>query len=43
VTFGSDAHEPWWLGTGLADAGRLAEEHGFRPDRRPEAPWLRPR
>ena len=41
VTFGSDGHEPEKVGRGLAAAGARAEAHGFRPDARPEAPWLR--
>ncbi|MFC0623609.1 histidinol-phosphatase HisJ family protein [Kribbella deserti] len=40
VTFGSDAHLPQALGTGLAEAGAMAARHGFRPDVRPESPWI---
>jgi histidinol-phosphatase (PHP family) len=40
VTFGSDAHEPSVLGNGLTEAAAMAEGHGFRPDRSPEAPWF---
>jgi histidinol-phosphatase (PHP family) len=40
VTFGSDAHTPDTLATGLADAAALAAAHGFRPDRKPGDPWL---
>lgn len=39
VTFGSDAHLPEALATGLADAAALADAHGFQPDRSPELPW----
>ena len=28
------------LGAGLADAARMAEAQGFRPDTRPEDPWI---
>lgn len=41
VTFGSDAHQPHLVGTGLAAAGQLARAEGFQPDRRPGAPWTR--
>ncbi|SDT14560.1 histidinol-phosphatase (PHP family) [Friedmanniella luteola] len=41
VTFGSDAHEPEKVGSGLAAAAARARAHGFRPDTRPEAPWFR--
>jgi histidinol-phosphatase (PHP family) len=40
LSFGSDAHLPEALGAGLADAAAEAEAHGFRPDAKPEAPWL---
>jgi len=40
VTFGSDAHLPAALATGLAPAAVLAGSNGFRPDRRPGDPWL---
>ncbi len=40
VTFGSDAHESWVLGAGLAEAAAMAEAHGFRPDRNPQDPWI---
>jgi histidinol-phosphatase (PHP family) len=39
VTFGSDGHEPWTLGQGLAEVATMAEGHGFRPDSKPEYPW----
>ena len=40
VTFGSDAHESWVLGAGLAKAATMAEAHGFRADRNPQHPWI---
>ena len=40
VTFGSDAHEPWRVGRGLAEAADLASAHGFAAGRRPEDPWV---
>ncbi|GAA3559580.1 PHP domain-containing protein [Kribbella ginsengisoli] len=39
VTFGSDAHLPEALATGLAEAVAVAEAYKFTPDRRPELPW----
>jgi histidinol-phosphatase (PHP family) len=39
VTFGSDAHVPEALSTGLAEASAIAEFHGFHPGSRPEEPW----
>jgi len=41
VTFGSDAHSPEQLGTGLERAAVLAREHGFAPAEDPGAPWRR--
>jgi histidinol-phosphatase (PHP family) len=40
VTFGSDGHEPWTLGRGLAGVAAMAESRGFRPDTRLEDPWV---
>lgn len=40
VVFGSDAHLPEALATGLAAAATLAASNGFRPDRIPGDPWL---
>jgi len=40
VTFGSDAHEAQLVGTGLAEAGRLATAFGFAPQAQPAAPWV---
>ncbi len=40
VTFGSDAHLPEALATGLSDAAAVASANGFRPDQRPGDPWL---
>jgi histidinol-phosphatase (PHP family) len=39
VTFGSDAHFPDALGTGLTEAAAMAESAGFHPGTNPEAPW----
>ncbi|WBQ03145.1 PHP domain-containing protein [Kribbella sp. CA-293567] len=39
ITFGSDAHLPAALATGLADAAASASSVGFRPDRKPGDPW----
>ena len=41
VSFGSDAHDPARLGSGLASARRLAEAAGFRPSADPLAYWGR--
>jgi len=41
VTFGSDAHDPWALAAGLAEAAALAEAHGFRAGRHPHDAWVR--
>lgn len=41
VTFGSDAHYPQALGTGLAQAAAMAEAHGFHADIKPENAWTR--
>ena len=41
VSFGSDAHEPWVVGTGFADAVAMAEAAGFRAGRHPGDWWLR--
>jgi histidinol-phosphatase (PHP family) len=40
LTFGSDAHLASALGAGLVEAARMAEAHHFRPDTRPEDPWI---
>jgi histidinol-phosphatase (PHP family) len=40
LSFGSDAHLPEALGAGLAEAAVTAETHGFRPDTKPEKPWI---
>jgi len=39
VTFGSDAHMPHLVGTGLADAGDIARAHDFAPPRHVGQPW----
>lgn len=39
VTFGSDAHKPDLVGTGLADAGELARSVGFGPAAHPGTAW----
>jgi len=41
VSFGSDAHEPWVVGTGFLAAAAMAEAAGFRPGRHPGDWWLR--
>ncbi|PRY11483.1 PHP domain-containing protein [Kineococcus rhizosphaerae] len=41
VTFGSDAHEARFVGTGFAQAGERASAAGFAPGRRPGDPWVR--
>jgi histidinol-phosphatase (PHP family) len=41
VSFGSDAHEPWVVGAGFADAVAMAEAAGFRPGKHPVDWWLR--
>jgi histidinol-phosphatase (PHP family) len=41
VTFGSDAHEPWRVAAGFADAARMAEAYGFRPGTDPHDLWGR--
>jgi histidinol-phosphatase (PHP family) len=40
ITFGSDAHEPGTLGNGLDTVRAMAESQGFRPDLRPQDPWI---
>ena len=42
VTFGSDAHVPDAVGTGLAEAVDMVEAHGFRPGRHPYDRWTLP-
>ncbi|GAB3829134.1 PHP domain-containing protein [Kribbella italica] len=39
LTFGSDAHYPEALATGLAEAATIATAHGFAPDSSPTEPW----
>ena len=39
LTFGSDAHVPEALATGLADAAAVATYHGFAPGSSPADPW----
>jgi histidinol-phosphatase (PHP family) len=39
VTFGSDAHEPWVLARGFAQAAAMVEAMGFRPGRHPWEAW----
>ncbi|GAA1509039.1 hypothetical protein [Kribbella lupini] len=39
LTFGSDAHLPEALATGLADAAAVASAHGFAPGASPADPW----
>lgn len=39
LTFGSDAHLPEALATGLADAAAVATSHGFAPGSSPADPW----
>jgi histidinol-phosphatase (PHP family) len=41
VAFGSDAHSPDALAAGLADAAEAAAAAGFKPQREPNAFWLR--
>ncbi len=41
VSFGSDAHEPWVVGTGFKQAAAMAEAAGFRPGRHPGDWWRR--
>jgi len=41
VSFGSDAHSPEHVGSGLANASALAEAAGFRPASDPLEPWGR--
>ena len=41
VSFGSDAHEPWVVGTGFRDAVAMAEAAGFRPGKHPGDFWRR--
>ncbi|MCW2139947.1 histidinol-phosphatase (PHP family) [Actinoplanes cyaneus] len=42
VTFGSDAHVPDAVGTGLSAAVHMVEAHGFRPGRHPYDRWTLP-
>jgi histidinol-phosphatase (PHP family) len=42
VTFGSDAHVPDAVGTGLSAAVDMVEAHGFRPGRHPYDRWTLP-
>lgn len=39
ITFGSDGHEPWTVGRGLAGVATMAESFGFEPARKPHEPW----
>lgn len=41
ITFGSDAHDPTWVGRGVGAAARVAESTGFRPGRHPTDFWTR--
>ncbi|MDX6255677.1 MAG: histidinol-phosphatase family [Frankiales bacterium] len=41
VSFGSDAHVPWGVGDGFAQAVAMAEAAGFRPGRHPYDWWRR--
>jgi len=41
VTFGSDAHIPDLVGSGLAQAGEIARALGFQPPREAGQPWSR--
>jgi histidinol-phosphatase (PHP family) len=41
VSFGSDAHVPWGVGDGFADAVAMTEAAGFRPGRHPCDWWRR--
>lgn len=41
VTFGSDAHDPTWLGAGFADAVAIVEGLGFRRGQHPYDVWHR--
>ncbi|MGC4941776.1 PHP domain-containing protein [Kribbella sp. DT2] len=41
LTFGSDAHLPEALATGLAEAATDASAHGFAPGKSPADPWRR--
>ncbi|MEV6286571.1 PHP domain-containing protein [Kribbella sp. NPDC051770] len=40
LTFGSDAHLPEALATGLTEAAAVASSHGFQPGASPTAPWV---
>ena len=41
ITFGSDAHVPEALASGIPEAMLMAEHFGFRPGRRPQDFWTR--
>ena len=41
VTFGSDAHAPWRLANGFAEAAAVAQAYGFAPVGLPHEPWHR--
>lgn len=41
ITFASDAHAPQGLAGNFFEAMTMAEHHGFRPGRQPEAFWTR--
>ena len=41
VSFGSDAHDPFKIAGGFADAAAMAEASGFRPMPDPLALWGR--
>jgi histidinol-phosphatase (PHP family) len=41
ITFGSDAHQPEWIGRNFAEAASMAEAYGFRPGRSPVDFWTR--
>jgi hypothetical protein len=43
ITFGSDAHDPALLASGLAEAAAMVEAYGFRPGRHPFDLWTRTR
>lgn len=41
VSFGSDAHEPWLVGTAFGTAVAVAQAAGYRPGPRPVDLWVR--
>jgi histidinol-phosphatase (PHP family) len=41
VSFGSDAHTPDALASGLPEAALMLEHHGFRAGATPDALWWR--